>query len=209
MALTNYNELQTAVKAWAARADLNFGGNVPDFIRLAEERIWKNLRCSDMVSEPSTLTIPAGLNYVALPADWLGFVRFKQTNGQDMNYQPIGALDNLLAGGNVGDASIYSIEGRYLYYGQAGAVGTGTVLPMTYYKHPGLLSAVSTTWLLTKYPTAYLMGALWAGCVFLKNGAKAAEYEAMMLAALDGIISQDKAAMLSGGRLQRRGPGLT
>lgn len=209
MALGNYNDLQAAVKAWAARGDMNFGSNVPEFIVLAEERIWKNLRCSHMLSAPTVLNIPDGLNYVPLPADWLGFERLvnpSANDGEDLVYQPQSTLSTL---GPTGDGSVYSLEGRYLYYGQAGMSPGGTDLTTLYYKHPGALSAVSTTWLLTFFPTVYLMGALWAGAVFLKNTQKAAEYDRFFINAIEGIYSQDRAAMISGGRLRRRGPGLT
>lgn len=205
MPLSSYSELQTSVKAWAARADANFGTQVPDFIRLAEERIWKNLRCSDMISAPLVLTVPEGLNYVALPDDWLAFSSLQADRVPNVELQPMAVIRTLYPGG---DDAVYGIEGRFLYYGQLGAAG-GTGLTATYYKHPGFLADVSTTWLLDKYPTAYLMGALWAGMTYLKNPQAAADYDGKFLAALDGIISQDKAAMISGGPLRRRGPGLT
>lgn len=206
MALGTYTELQAAVKAWMARIDSNFSASIPDMIRLAESRIWKNLRCSDMVSAPSTLTVPAGLNYVALPADWLGFVRLKALDGKDLNYDPLRTLDGFDPSG---DQYAYGIEGRTFYYGQNGASPSGTALPFTYYKHPGFLVDVTTTWLLTKYPDVYLFGALWAACVFSKNAAKAGEFDQLFRDARDGVDSSDSAAMISGSRLRRRGPGLT
>jgi hypothetical protein len=199
MALSNYTELQDAIKSWMARVDSNFSGAIPDMVRIAESRIWKNLRCSDMVSTPVALLIPPDQNWVDLPADWLEFVRIRVAGStENLNYVPMSTLDQLMADGSPGDPGVYSTP-------PASVVS----IPCTYYQHPGFLADTTTSWLLTKYPDVYLFGALWAACVFSKNSAKAEEFNQLFTGAIDGIESSDGAAKISGGRLRRRGPGLT
>ena len=63
MALASYADLQTAVASWLNRTDM--AAYIPDFIALAEERIYRTLRVKAMETA-FTGTVAAGV--VALPA---------------------------------------------------------------------------------------------------------------------------------------------
>ena len=201
MALASYSDLQAAVKSWATRTDSPFTSKVADFIRLGEERIWRRLRVSDMVTLPSTLTILAGLQYVDLPDDWLAFKRISSAAEPRIEFMPPDQLWDLPTPGS---ATAYSIEGRRLLYGQIPAADLD--LTVRYYAHPGNLSdSIATTWLLTKAPSAYLYAALLEAYLWAKNPAKVGEYGKLLDDVLAGLDSQDKAAMISGGALRSAG----
>lgn len=68
MAIATYNDLKAALASWANRTDLTT--EIPDFITLAEARLFDMLLLKDMEAEES-LTLTQGNNYVALPS---GFV---------------------------------------------------------------------------------------------------------------------------------------
>lgn len=201
MALDSYTALRTSVQAWLARADSLVIDRIPDFIRLGEERIGRKLRVSGMVSPPTTLTIVAGQNWVALPADFLAFKRIRTDAEPLIEYMAPDALDDLPP---AGDASKYSIEGRRLIYGQTPTVD----LPLTvkYYQRIPFLQDASSTWLLTEAPSVYLYAALVEGAMFIKNSAKAGEWGTLFDKAVAELQSVDDAAMVSGSRLrmQRR-----
>lgn len=198
MSLSNYTELQTAVADWAARSDSKFTGRAADFIRLGEERIWRDLRVSQMI-QTATLTIVGGTNSVALPADWLEFKRITTATQDRLEYVDPETLQEF---DSYGEPTKYSIEGRSLFYGQTPTADLD--LTARYYSMPGYLSDTSTTWLLTAFPSVYLYASLLEGAIFVKNSAKAGEYGTLYDRAINGVQDADRAAMSSGSRLRIR-----
>lgn len=198
MSIANYSELQTAVLGWSARADSSFTAKVPDFIRLGEERIWRDLRVSQMVTT-TTLTILAGTKSVALPTNWLEFKRITSATQDRIEYVDADTLTEL---DSWGDPTKYSIEGGNLLYGQTPS--SNLDLTARYYAQADYLSGTSTNWLLTKYPSVYLYAALLEGAIYAKNSAKAGEYGTLFDKAMAEVETADKTAMSSGSRLRIR-----
>lgn len=200
MALSTYLELKTSVQAWLVRNDALVVNRIPDFIRLGETRIGRKLRVSGLVSLPTTLTITAGQNWVALPADWLAFKRIYSAAESRIEYMAPDALEDLPPRG---DASKYSIEGRRLIYGQTPSAN----LPLTvkyYARLPRLAVDTDTNWLLTESPDIYLYAALLEGAMFIKDSAKAGEWGTLFDKAVADAQSTDDAAMISGSALRMR-----
>ena len=68
MALTNYSDLQSTIASYLARSDLT--AMIPDFIRLAETRLRRELRLRQMLKVVTTTAV-AGDPTVELPIDFL------------------------------------------------------------------------------------------------------------------------------------------
>jgi hypothetical protein len=68
MALTNYSDLKSAVASYLGRTDLT--SQIPDFIRLAEIRLRRDLRIRQMMKSATTTTT-GGDATVGLPSDFL------------------------------------------------------------------------------------------------------------------------------------------
>jgi len=68
MALTDYSSLKTSVASYLARSDLT--DQIPDFIRLAEERLARDLRTRKMLVVARADTT-ASDSTVGLPTDFL------------------------------------------------------------------------------------------------------------------------------------------
>lgn len=205
MALASYVDLQTAVAEWAARGDTTVTGRIPDFIRLGEERIWEtgeHVVRNELwgLSTPTALVVPAGFNYVALPSDWLGFSRVRSATETRIEYMPPDQLEDLPS---PGQANAYSVEGGRFVYGQTPSADLS--LTVRYFKHPGLLATVGTTWLFARAPSVYLYASLLEAALFVKNSAKVAEWGALLDKALSGLDSASRAAQFSGGRLRVQG----
>ena len=66
MALGTYSDLQTAIATWLNRTDLT--AYIPDFIALAEERVYRNLRVKAMETALND-TIASGV--IAVPSDYI------------------------------------------------------------------------------------------------------------------------------------------
>jgi hypothetical protein len=177
MSFGNYADLVASVNTWAARGDTSFGGRVDDFIRLGEERIWRNLRTMDMLSLPTVLTVNAGTNYAALPADWLGF-RSAPRGAYPYNSPDYVTPDQLLSLPPSGDKCVFTVLGSRFVVGTTPTVN----------------------------PSCYLYAAMLEGYLFLKNTAKAQEYRELLSNALDSVSSQSAADEIRGMRLRSRGP---
>ncbi|MGJ7500073.1 phage adaptor protein [Variovorax sp. ZT5P49] len=199
MSFSSYTDLKTSVQAWLVRGDSLVTDRIPDFIRLGEERIGRRLRVSGMVSLPTTLTILAGQNWVALPDDWLAFKRIRSAAEPRIEYMTPDALEDLPP---CGDASKYSIEGRRLLYGQTPSANLA--LTVRYYQRPPYLQNAASTWLLNEAPSVYLYAALVEGAMFIKNSGKAGEWGTLFDKAVDELQSVDEAAAVSGSNLRMR-----
>ena len=81
MAITTYAELQTAVKNWSKRNDLD--SIIPDFIRLAELRVNRNLRIRKMETRVTTNTV-ASQEYYGNP-DVLVYASLIELNSYSAN----------------------------------------------------------------------------------------------------------------------------
>ena len=68
MAFTNYSDLKTEIANYLGRSDLT--SQIPTFIRLAEERLARDLRTRHML-KVSQATMTADDSTVALPSDFL------------------------------------------------------------------------------------------------------------------------------------------
>jgi len=66
MAITNYTELQAAIKSWLRRSDMDT--IIPDLITLGEDRVYRNLRVRAMEASISG-TMAAGV--LAVPSDYV------------------------------------------------------------------------------------------------------------------------------------------
>lgn len=200
--ILNYAGLQTAVADWPGRGDARYLARVPDFIALGETRIWRRLRVADMIVTGS-LIIPGGAtNYVTVPADWLEFARVRSSTTSRIEYLPPDQFDAQVL---PGDNGFYTVEGRRMIYGMP--PNSSATLDVRYYAHPGMLRDVTTTWLLTKAPGAYLYASLLEAMLWSKNASKAGEYGTLLDKELDELESESKASVLGGGRLRAQRPG--
>ena len=65
-----YSQLKTAIQDYTENNETTFVTNLPIFIRLAEERILKNVQLS-LFRKNATATIVQGSQYFACPSDFL------------------------------------------------------------------------------------------------------------------------------------------
>lgn len=68
MAFTSYSDLKTTVANYLGRSDLTT--QIPDFIRLAETRLARELRTRQMLKS-ATASMTGGDSKIALPTDFL------------------------------------------------------------------------------------------------------------------------------------------
>ena len=170
-----YLQLKTAIQAYTENNETTFVTNLPVFIRLAEERILKNVQLS-LFRKNAIATITQGSQYFACPSDFLApfslsfrstdekkvFVDFKDPSFLQ-TYTPNSATEGVPK-----YYSIFDIE-NFLIAPTPNASYTGE---LHYYYRPQSLTEGSdsgTTWLSINAEIALLYGSLVEAYTFMKG----------------------------------------
>lgn len=142
MALETYSDLQTSIANYLARSDLT--SQIPDFIRLAELRLRRELRIRQMLKSVTTAT-SSGDSTVQLPADFLQ-IRDLYVDGDPI--YPVTYMTPSLFSRNArtydsGRPNNYTILANEFKF--APVPDTAYTLVMLYYSAPAFLSSTNTT----------------------------------------------------------------
>jgi len=202
MAITTYAELQTAVKNWSKRTDLD--SIIPDFIRLAELRVNRNLRIRKMETRVTSDTV-ASQEYYGLPTNFLQMRGFKLNTSPltDLDYLTPEMMDRTWAGSLTGKPRAYTIVGDEVRLGpKPDAVYT---MEMLYYQAPTSLSDSNTSnFMLTANPDSLVYAALIELNSYSANDTAIMKYTQLFNEAINAIQTEDDRDRSSGGALQVR-----
>lgn len=170
MALTNYSDLQTTIASYLARSDLT--AMIPDFIRLAETRLRRELRIRQMLKVVTT-TATAGDSTVELPSDFLQMRDLHlQTNPvTTLEYQSPSALFRNSRTTDSGLPHQYTVLAQEFQLSPV--PDSNYTLSMLYYAKPEQLSNTTQTNAFTNIcPDLLLYGALGEAEPYLMNDAR-------------------------------------
>jgi hypothetical protein len=165
MAINNYADLQVTIADWLDRSDLT--AQIHDFITLAEGEMSLVFKLKTYETE-STLSTTQGSRYVELPGDYdlpialwmtvwtprkeLIYMPVEQQNYVNVSaYPQYYGIDNGKIAFDVNASGNFSLVFRYRKTYQSQALSTSN----------------PTNWILSKYPNAYLWGALAQAALFL------------------------------------------
>lgn len=202
MSLTTYSGLKDSIASWLKRTDLTT--NIPDFIELAEARIARDLRLRKQITQ-ATLTTTAGVQTVALPADWLEFenVNILTSPPRNLTYVNIEHMDVRFPSDFTGTPAVYTMEGEHMLFGPVPDAAYS--VDVFYYARLAALSdSNATNWLLTNHPSIYLFAALAEAEPFMHNDQRAGMWEAKYAKEVNDLQSSDDAGMFSGSALRVR-----
>ncbi len=167
MALANYTDLKNAVAEWLARpGDATLTPSVPDFIRLAEARIHRDLRLRSMEIRDPAFAIAAA--YTALPNGFLELrnIRLNTNPARPLALMAPEQIDTIHAGSGVGTPRVYAVIGDQLRV--APAPSGGMTADIAYWKRFDALSdSQPANWLLTNAPDVYLYATLLEAAAFI------------------------------------------
>lgn len=177
MALGTYSELQSAVANWLARpGDATLVPFIPDFVRLAEARIGRDLRIRAMELR-ATAEIDGA--FLALPA---GFLEMRNLQ---LNTDPVTRLelmspeqiDSLRGGSQAGRPRWYCVLGGQIQL--APAPDGPYEAEMIYWRRFEPLGVSQpANWLLEHAPDIYLYAALIEATAFIGNDERLALWSA-------------------------------
>ena len=186
MALT-YSQLNQAIQDYTENEEASFLANIPNFVQLAEETIYRNANLPLQSNDYTGVTV-AGANTVALPSDFLAFdyLYVVDTSGAynlllnkelDYIYQafPIPTFQQIPLYYGLKDNSnfvlgptpdqVYNLKGRYLYA-------------------PASIVTSGTSWLGNNAENALLYGSLVNAYVYMKG------YDAPAMAAYEKAFQE-------------------
>ena len=191
MALGTYTELRAAVLDWSNKPDLT--AIVPDFITLAERRIWAQLRSKALVKSLA-LTYAIADTSVTTPADMISILSLVDTSGASSGVVTIvsqsrfAELQAETALQNTGVTEMLS-TGRSLLFVAAPTVA-GTISGKYLAREPALSATVATNAVLEAYPDLYLFGALMELADYMKDDLGLGKYKARFELAMHDANTQ-------------------
>jgi|SRR5579864_2625624 len=182
MALATVSDLQASIATWLRRYDL--GGQIPDFITLAEANMNRILRTSrQLASAPITIAN----QFEPLPAEMrmMRTLRLTSGTGRMLNPATVEQMQKLMAV----NTTLYMEPRSYVRGGdqlQFWPVPDQAYTALMEYQLqiPPLNQANPTNWILTDHPDVYLFGALAAAYAFLKNDQRAGDMQGQFVRAM-------------------------
>jgi hypothetical protein len=196
MAFSNYSELKTSIANFLARDDLT--SQIPDFIRLAEARMSRELDARSM-EKRATATTVAGDSYISLPTD-LREIRNVQLNTdpvKTLEYYTVQMINTDYAGQGQGKPKAYSIVGTEILLKPT--PDAAYTLEIVYGENVQALSDEDTNnTILSRHPDAYLYGSLMNAYTYLMDEQRALQYDQLFTRIMDEIIRDTEKARYGG-----------
>jgi hypothetical protein len=196
MGITNYTDLKATIASYLARSDLT--GTIPDFIRLAEVRLRRDLRIRQMLKSSVTNTT-GGDDTVSLPPDFLQLRDlFVVTNPiRDLQYVTPSVFSR---NGRVTESGLpvyYTVIANEFKF--APTPDTDYTLRALYYAAPEYLSDSNPSNVFLAYsPDLLLYGSLIEAEPFLMNDARIQLWAGMYDRGLASLSASDDASENSG-----------
>ncbi|MGL4574043.1 MAG: phage adaptor protein [Burkholderiaceae bacterium] len=188
--ISNYTELQNAVTRWTNRTDL--AAHIPDFVMLAEERIWAMLRAKALRLSFS-VSYAAAAESVALPADCITVLSVRDVaTGRSGDVDFINE-DQYAQAQNAffkPDKTQVIVTGRELVF--AIPPSTPGALEGRYLaREPALSVSNATNQVLTWYPSVYLNATLLEAFDYLQDTEKVMRYAEKLKASIAQANAQN------------------
>jgi len=178
MSITNYGELKTAVANWLTRSDLT--ARIPEFIELAEQRIYRSVRAREMEVQIS-LTASTSISVISLSAS---VIQIKRINVEGIDYRsleyrnPI-AFDRAYSDLPAASAPSYFTREANILRVSPVALASVTLNLLVWKKLVAFSADSDTNTLLTNSAGLFLYGALAEASPFLGNDPRILTWTAM------------------------------
>jgi len=179
-----YDQLKTAIQDYTQNTETSFVNNLPVFIRVAEERILKNVQLT-LFRKNATGNMTASNQYLAAPSDFLAPFSLSYTDGDGnkdfLEYKDVNFVQEFNP-----DASTTGAPRYYAYFDVSSFLigptpDSSYAVELHYFYRPASLtsgSGSSTTWLSTNAEVALLYGCLIEAYTYMKGEADVMqEYE--------------------------------
>ena len=196
MSFTTYAELQTTIAEYLARSDLTT--QIPDFIRLAEVRLRRDLRIRQMLTSTS-LTCTSGTATVTIPSDFLEVKDFVVTGNpvRPLNYESPSLFSRNSRSMDAGKPLDYTVLAST--FKLAPIPDSNYTLSLVYSIAPPFLSTSNTSnTFLTVCPDLLLYASLLEAEPYLMNDARINTWGTMFDRAMSSLTRSDEKGQFSG-----------
>ena len=196
MAFTSYSELKTTIASYLARSDLT--SVIPDFIRLAEERLRRDLRIRRMLVV-ATASTTGGDSTVGLPTDFLEMrdIHFNTNPISSVSYESPNTFYQSTRATESGIPRTYTVLASEIQF--APIPDTAYTAQMLYYAKPPLLSdSNASNVFLANCPDALLYAALGEAEPYLMNDARLQVWASLYDRSVASITTADQSSEYSG-----------
>jgi len=196
MSFTTYAELQTTIAEYLARTDLTT--QIPDFIRLAEVRLRRDLRIRQMLTS-TTLTCVSGTATVTIPSDFLEVKDFVVTGNpvRPLNYESPSLFSRNSRSMDAGKPLDYTVLATT--FKLAPIPDSNYTLNLVYSAAPAFLTTSNTTnTFLTVCPDLLLYAALLEAEPYLMNDARVNTWGTMFDRGMGSLTRSDEKGQFSG-----------
>ena len=220
MALATLTDLQTAIADHGlARTDITTAA-INDMITLAENDILYGtydpsgrpltpvLRVNAMETKNEAFAVSG--EYTNLPTDFLEMREVRLTSQSDwptLKFVTPEAFDSTYGSSASGPAKVWTVVGSQIRIGPGAS--TSDVLTLIYYAKPTALVTTTTNWILTKYPNAYLYGALRYFAPYINATEMLAVWQPAFVSAVRGLIANEGRGQFGGTSMAVRAQGVT
>jgi hypothetical protein len=172
-----YDQLKTAIQDYTQNTETSFVNNLPVFIRVAEERILKNVQLT-LFRKNATANMTASNQYLAAPSDFLAPFSLSYTDGDGnkdfLEYKDVNFVQEYNP-----DATTTGAPRYYAYFDvNSFLIGptpdSSYAVELHYFYRPASLtsgSGSSTTWISTNAEVALLYGCLIEAYTYMKGEA--------------------------------------
>jgi hypothetical protein len=196
MAFTSYSDLKTTIAGYLARSDLT--SQIPDFIRLCELRLRRDLRIRQMLKSVTTSTT-ASDSTVELPSDFLEARDLVVVGNpvQPLSYLSPSLFNRNARAADAGKPLDYTILANDFQLAPIpDAVYT---IKLLYYSAPTFLSDSNTSnAFLANCPDLLLYGSLIEAEPYLMNDARLQTWATMFNRGIDSLTTSDQQGQYSG-----------
>jgi hypothetical protein len=193
----NYTEIKDMALGYADRQDTEITGKMDLFLKMVESRINRALETQTMIATVQTTIPDADTFEYTLPTDFLSIKDIKIVNLDNENYSyplemssPERVTTFRLDGS---DQRIYAIIGNTVQICSNPYDATlNLALEISYYqKLPALTSLVTTNWVSTNHPDAYIFGLMVEINSYVKDAEATMLWENRFNGVIAEITSQD------------------
>lgn len=192
----SYSALKTTVASYLARSDLT--AMIPDFIRLAELRLQRDLRIRQMLTVAQASTT-GGISTVGVPSDFLEMrdIHVVSNPVRTLSYEAPNSFYRNTRSAESGVPNAYTVLADDMQF--APIPDSTYTLQMLYYAKPPVLSDTNASNVfLANTPDALLYGALGEAEPYLMNDARLQIWAALYDRAVNSISTSDQASEYSG-----------
>jgi hypothetical protein len=169
-----FTTLKTAIQDYTQNTETTFVSNLSDFIKNAEERIFKEVDL-DYFRKNATGTMESGNQYLSMPADYLASFSLSFTDGSSdkkfLLQKDVNFLQTYTPNSSTSGEPLYYSPFDYQNFILAPTPDSSYTTELHYYYRPTSIttSGDGTSWLGTNAPDAMLYASLCEAYIYMKG----------------------------------------